>query len=556
MKKILYLIIILVVSSIHLTYGQDGNPYFNYQAVIRDANNDPMRNHDVAIRTSIVQGRAGDVEYTETHMATTSQLGLVNLPIGAGTPVLGDFLAIEWLQSQYSLRLEVDLDGGTNYQPAGQTDILSVPIASWARFARIADMSKGLDADYLELDALDANKIYGGTLCIDTLILNDPFLPDNGAVVLAWDEESDASYLSIAEIYSYYAEIDTLDAYKIYADDICLINSFDDVISLKPREAFMNYPSLATYLRYRVRENPLIPGTPELDMYENDRNFLNKRAGFDELFQAPYKNISLRETLSATNAKFSESRIASPFYRCLKYYALPDGPDQEVPYLDAGSFFDSGTQQHAAYSAVGLNPFQFSLTFTPFAQLLRYTYDGNVLHERNANASQLTDEGYNLSGMRMMLIDWLLGCIQAYKIETTQPNVTDGTDYVFRVVAGTDASRYERGTSQLTNGTATVELSLPFCTTVNMETMTVQLTSLSADTYGLAVIEKTPTGFVVKELGGGSGNFEFDWEVKCVVSGEENFQVVRPTVTRSRQGAEQSEIERLADKVEQITGSN
>ena len=61
----------------------------------------------------------------------------------------------------------------------------------------------------------------------------------------------------------------------------------------------------------------------------------------------------------------------------------------------------------------------------------------------------------------------------------------------------------------------------------NTTLATVLLTPLSADTYGLAVIEKLENGFKVKELKQGKGNFSFDWEVKAVRKGYENYQVIR-----------------------------
>ncbi|MCB0845209.1 MAG: hypothetical protein KDE26_18295, partial [Bacteroidetes bacterium] len=61
----------------------------------------------------------------------------------------------------------------------------------------------------------------------------------------------------------------------------------------------------------------------------------------------------------------------------------------------------------------------------------------------------------------------------------------------------------------------------------NPETMTVILTPLSAKSKGLAVIEKTGEGFTVQELFEGEGNYSFDWEVKCVRRGHENFEVIR-----------------------------
>jgi hypothetical protein len=58
-----------------------------------------------------------------------------------------------------------------------------------------------------------------------------------------------------------------------------------------------------------------------------------------------------------------------------------------------------------------------------------------------------------------------------------------------------------------------------------MASLTVQLTPAYADTYGIAVVEKLTTGFKVKELQGKRGNFSFDWEVKAVRKGHENYQV-------------------------------
>ncbi len=92
---------------------------------------------------------------------------------------------------------------------------------------------------------------------------------------------------------------------------------------------------------------------------------------------------------------------------------------------------------------------------------------------------------------------------------------------------GPEAAAYERGVATLTKGEAWVPFSESYGIVANPETMTVILTSHSADTYGLAVVEKTATGFKVKEFKGGEGNFSFDWEVKCVRKGWEHWQVER-----------------------------
>ena len=42
----------------------------------------------------------------------------------------------------------------------------------------------------------------------------------------------------------------------------------------------------------------------------------------------------------------------------------------------------------------------------------------------------------------------------------------------------------------------------------------------------LAVCKRLST---VEELLGGTGNYSFDWEVKAVRQGHENYEVIRPT---------------------------
>jgi hypothetical protein len=92
---------------------------------------------------------------------------------------------------------------------------------------------------------------------------------------------------------------------------------------------------------------------------------------------------------------------------------------------------------------------------------------------------------------------------------------------------GPEAGAYVRGTSSLKQGEAFVEFPDHFKMVANMESMTVILTPLHWDTFGLAVIEKNENGFRVKELKGGTGDFSFDWEVKCVRKGFENYEVIK-----------------------------
>ena len=134
------------------------------------------------------------------------------------------------------------------------------------------------------------------------------------------------------------------------------------------------------------------------------------------------------------------------------------------------------------------------------------------------------------------------GVVAADKIFTTDLAVTGVKNFHiqhprdpskeiwYACVEGPEAAAYERGSAHLQNGETFVPFSEHFAAIINPATVTVQLTAQSTDTYGLAVVEKTATGFRVKELKGGTGNFSFDWEVKAVRTGYEGYQPVRPFV--------------------------
>lgn len=110
-----------------------------------------------------------------------------------------------------------------------------------------------------------------------------------------------------------------------------------------------------------------------------------------------------------------------------------------------------------------------------------------------------------------------------------EPNPADpDTEIVYACVEGPEAAMYVRGTAQLVNGAAHVELPAHFRTLASENGLTVQLTPRSADSRGLAVIERSTASFEVQELLRGTGTYEFDWEVKAVRARYETWEVVQP----------------------------
>ena len=102
-----------------------------------------------------------------------------------------------------------------------------------------------------------------------------------------------------------------------------------------------------------------------------------------------------------------------------------------------------------------------------------------------------------------------------------------GTHIVYACIEGPEAAAYVRGTSSLIEGRAVVELPEHFQDVAVAEGMTVQVTPSSADSKGLAVVERDAAHFVVRELLDGAGSYTFDWEVKAVRIGHEHYRVIR-----------------------------
>ncbi|MBL7942427.1 MAG: hypothetical protein JNM00_06660 [Flavobacteriales bacterium] len=103
-----------------------------YQAVLRDAGGDILSSQDVTIRfTMHYISPNGTIEYRELHNTQTTDEGLVNLVIGMGTPIQGNFSQINWQAYAHYLQTEADL--GNGFIDLGAQQLLSVPYALVAK---------------------------------------------------------------------------------------------------------------------------------------------------------------------------------------------------------------------------------------------------------------------------------------------------------------------------------------------------------------------------------------------------------------------------------------
>ncbi|MCB2218966.1 MAG: fibrobacter succinogenes major paralogous domain-containing protein [Bacteroidetes bacterium] len=128
MKKLALTLLAVVAAAILFCQTPQA---FKYQTVIRDNTGQLIVNQNVSFRISILKGSiSGPPVYVEIHNDITNNFGLSNLEIGYGIPLGGyDFIDIDWGSDSYFLQVELDVQGLTNYQLMGTTQLLSVPYA-------------------------------------------------------------------------------------------------------------------------------------------------------------------------------------------------------------------------------------------------------------------------------------------------------------------------------------------------------------------------------------------------------------------------------------------
>lgn len=150
----------------------------NYQAVIRNPNGSTVNNSGVGLQMRILQGSAaGTAVYVETFSETTSNIGLVNVVVGQGTVVAGNFSMIDWGNGPYFLEVGADANGGTSYTVMGTQQMMSVPYALYAENSgnsssnsvNIGDFYQGGYVFYLDPSGT------GGLIVMPTDIMNNSY---------------------------------------------------------------------------------------------------------------------------------------------------------------------------------------------------------------------------------------------------------------------------------------------------------------------------------------------------------------------------------------------
>lgn len=147
-----------------------------------------------------------------------------------------------------------------------------------------------------------------------------------------------------------------------------------------------------------------------------------------------------------------------------------------------------------------------------FVRIMSLTPNGNVgIGTSNPRARLDVHGDLNVSGSKNFVTD----------------HPTDPTkEIVYTSLEGPEAGTYIRGTAQLVNGEAVIELPEHFDLVTAEGGLTVQVTPWG-ECNGLYVAERSSRRIVVRELQNGRSNVKFDYLVQGVRRGYEHHQVIR-----------------------------
>lgn len=127
MKRTILFFSLLIMSIFSFAQVPQSMPY---QALVKNADNSIAATQAIGVQVTILQN--GTAVYTENQTITTDDNGVLTMSIGTGTATTGDFSKIDWSLMNYSLKVEIDPDGGTNYALSTEQSLLSVPYALYA----------------------------------------------------------------------------------------------------------------------------------------------------------------------------------------------------------------------------------------------------------------------------------------------------------------------------------------------------------------------------------------------------------------------------------------
>ena len=141
----------IAITTAASTFGQNG---FAYQAVIRNAEGQLITNKQVDVKFTLLHD--GSEYYVEKQSVTTNEYGNIQVVVGEGTKVDGDYANVPWNTLDIDMKVEVSVDKGA-FVELGTTKVQASPYAIYAQkaggYTAVNSASKSGDALFSVNDA-------------------------------------------------------------------------------------------------------------------------------------------------------------------------------------------------------------------------------------------------------------------------------------------------------------------------------------------------------------------------------------------------------------------
>ncbi|MDG1297585.1 MAG: hypothetical protein P8P48_10625 [Saprospiraceae bacterium] len=575
-----YIVLILLFCA-GLSFAQSDQG-FNYQAVVQNSDGEIIKDDFVSLRFWILKGNSnGDVLYRESHSAVyTGVEGILSLQIGTGSSDVGDFESIDWSADKHFIRVDLDENNGNDYTQMGITQLMAVPYAMYAFNAgggasgddwgsqtvnsdntlsgngtassplTVNTSAVNTDNQSLSIDGNQLSISNGNTISIPTGGTDADADPTNELQELSNSKSGDNVTVTITDGNS--------TTFNVRDGDFSSSNELQDLsfsnntlsisngnaVSIAEGKWTENSSANAVYYdgKVNVGIDNFSNNTTGAALYVNGEGMFRSGSSSNSYSQiggqgtiSLYKSgtevaslgngsLTLKEPFNGNNNQVIIDADAS-----LIAIRNNNQPMIDLTKTSAGGgriditnqFGNNATVQLATDAVMGMGSvstyFASSLNTLLNVSSASNEYGGIAIYDANETAQAGLTIDTNGDGI-------VFADVKNFRMD--HPENTE-EEIWYASLEGPEAGAYERGTAQLVNGEALVPFSDHYSLVIAEEGMTVMLSPLSAESLGLAVIEKTKEGFKVKELYGGTGNYSFDWEVKGVRKGFEDYKVIR-----------------------------
>ncbi len=556
---------ILVAGIGQVLNGQTIPEAINYQAIARNLEGEPLKNADLKIRISIMTSEP-KMAYVETHDVTTNELGIFDLAIGNGVVELGDMKSIEWGSHRYFVQIEM-ASGNSPYQIIGNSELLSVPYAFYALEAANATTSAGgSDTTWKKKD----NSIYynSGNVGIGT---ENPEANLSVVQTIEIIGKNDQSSIKLTTESPNISDISLQGSDGIPRASLFVLNRAGNLIMLNKElvqtfysGSFASGTGFMTVYGANGNRNIIASslsgsanngwlgvgdenGDPRAQIYvgsDGDGNILlrniddnvsmrsaafNSGSGYLETYG---DNGSDNVSLTSLKANGNNGYVAVSDSKSEVKAALYINSDNE------GSLLLDNSGDNTAVFATSLSSGQGYLSTigsngNDNVRLTNLSSNSNRGYVGVYDASETAQAGIYVDGTGRGIV---FGDTKNFVMDHPE---NPENEIVYASIEGPEAAAFCRGTAKLIDGNAVVILPEHFQYVASGKNLTVLLTPLSASSKGMAITAKSLISFEVQELWEGKGNYAFDWEVKDVRKGYEDYKVIRQKQFLSSDKSEQ-----------------